>query len=454
MMKLTMPFLLDHIRLLYKSIPVIFNCNSDYCDVQTEGRTGDCDEQRQFPPRLLQHCPVASLLGCCLCCTQWGHRGGHLPPVQQQIRQVLLIQDFTNSFNTIHKLAFFQKERRIHLVVWNRRIGTLWGLVLCRTHHCRSQRTQNRLADARRPCADGRNFFLRPGSRPKATPGFYPARSKVHILQSSIDQTSHLNVPPNSADAEPLIEERQQSAVRSGEVHLPKMSMKAKCQLVPRMARFIVPLSLVYVFEYFINQGLVSLLLLKLLKELRGWCEDLVPVWAHLLPRDLAGSSQPVPLVPSGLPAGSLHIQVLRQPHPHQFHLALGRLPSISLFTKPCPADDMSLYNPFAAHQCDNLHDGGYLFVHSIRLDRFYSSSLVTFDSYIYSIESSWHSASIREGMVAGAAYVNTFYRVAHEVMRNIWDCFCFLSIPNLTLSFTESARRESLCYGNHEPGR
>ncbi len=39
--------------------------------------------------------------------------------------------------------------------------------------------------------------------------------------------------------------------------HLTPINMRSKCRMLPRMARFIVPLGLVYLFEYFINQGVV-----------------------------------------------------------------------------------------------------------------------------------------------------------------------------------------------------
>jgi hypothetical protein len=39
--------------------------------------------------------------------------------------------------------------------------------------------------------------------------------------------------------------------------HIAPISMKSKCRMLPRMARFIVPLGSVYLFEYFINQGVV-----------------------------------------------------------------------------------------------------------------------------------------------------------------------------------------------------
>ena len=39
--------------------------------------------------------------------------------------------------------------------------------------------------------------------------------------------------------------------------HIAPISMMSKCRMLPRMARFIVPLGSVYLFEYFINQGVV-----------------------------------------------------------------------------------------------------------------------------------------------------------------------------------------------------
>lgn len=48
--------------------------------------------------------------------------------------------------------------------------------------------------------------------------------------------------------------EESQSGVKE---HTPAISMRSKCRMLPRMARFIIPLGLVYLFEYFINQGVV-----------------------------------------------------------------------------------------------------------------------------------------------------------------------------------------------------
>lgn len=56
------------------------------------------------------------------------------------------------------------------------------------------------------------------------------------------------------SDAEPLMKESQDSF----KDHLTPINMKSKCRMLPKMARFIVPLALVYLFEYFINQGVVS----------------------------------------------------------------------------------------------------------------------------------------------------------------------------------------------------
>ena len=49
--------------------------------------------------------------------------------------------------------------------------------------------------------------------------------------------------------------------------HLTPISMRTRCRMLPRMARFIIPLSLVYLFEYFINQGVVSVQLLLVIKS-------------------------------------------------------------------------------------------------------------------------------------------------------------------------------------------
>lgn len=40
-------------------------------------------------------------------------------------------------------------------------------------------------------------------------------------------------------------------------IEAPKMTLKRKLALLPRLLKYMVPLALVYFFEYFINQGLV-----------------------------------------------------------------------------------------------------------------------------------------------------------------------------------------------------
>lgn len=59
------------------------------------------------------------------------------------------------------------------------------------------------------------------------------------------------------SDTDPLLEENRDEVTTRSRLP-PALSMRTKCQLFPRMARFIVPLALVYLFEYFINQGLVK----------------------------------------------------------------------------------------------------------------------------------------------------------------------------------------------------
>lgn len=48
----------------------------------------------------------------------------------------------------------------------------------------------------------------------------------------------------------------------------PKKSIKEKLKLLPGLIVFIVPLTLVYLFEYFINQGLVRIIGFKLILKI------------------------------------------------------------------------------------------------------------------------------------------------------------------------------------------
>ena len=41
-------------------------------------------------------------------------------------------------------------------------------------------------------------------------------------------------------------------------IEAPKMNIGQKLNLVPKLLKYMIPLGLVYLFEYFINQGLVS----------------------------------------------------------------------------------------------------------------------------------------------------------------------------------------------------
>lgn len=42
-------------------------------------------------------------------------------------------------------------------------------------------------------------------------------------------------------------------------IEAPKMTLKRKLALLPKLLKYMVPLALVYFFEYFINQGLVEI---------------------------------------------------------------------------------------------------------------------------------------------------------------------------------------------------
>lgn len=63
----------------------------------------------------------------------------------------------------------------------------------------------------------------------------------VHPPQSSIPITK------NGIDSQEQI------------IEIPRKSFKEKINLVPGLLKYMIPLGLVYLFEYFINQGLVML---------------------------------------------------------------------------------------------------------------------------------------------------------------------------------------------------
>lgn len=56
---------------------------------------------------------------------------------------------------------------------------------------------------------------------------------------------------------------RTQQQIMSEEVKAPLKAFAKKLKLVPGLLRFMVPLGLVYFFEYFINQGTVSAVYVK-----------------------------------------------------------------------------------------------------------------------------------------------------------------------------------------------
>lgn len=55
-------------------------------------------------------------------------------------------------------------------------------------------------------------------------------------------------------------------------IEAPKMTVGEKMRLVPGLMKYMIPLGLVYLFEYFINQGLVSFLLFSKIFAVTAVC--------------------------------------------------------------------------------------------------------------------------------------------------------------------------------------
>lgn len=58
-------------------------------------------------------------------------------------------------------------------------------------------------------------------------------------------------------DTIPALTKRQETGSREQIVDVPKKTLREKAAMVPGLFRFMIPIGLVYLFEYFINQGLV-----------------------------------------------------------------------------------------------------------------------------------------------------------------------------------------------------
>lgn len=155
------------------------------------------------------------------------------------------------------------------------------------------------------------------------------------------------------SDSDPLLAEESQEEVNRKPRSSPALSMRNKCQIFPKMARFIVPLALVYLAEYFINQGLFELIYFQ-------------GIWLDH------------------------HNQYRWFQVDYQLGVFLSRS-SVNLFR-------INSIWLLAAFQFINL------------------IVLTTEAIYLY-IPSVWivFGFIFWEGLLAGAAYVNTFYRIAHE---------------------------------------
>ncbi|XP_046464081.1 battenin-like isoform X1 [Daphnia pulex] len=155
----------------------------------------------------------------------------------------------------------------------------------------------------------------------------------------------------SDADTEPLMEENQPSF----KGHIAPISMRSKCRMLPRMARFIVPLGSVYLFEYFINQGVFELIYFENI-----WLDH--------------------------------HSQYRWLQVDYQLGVFLSRS-SVNLFRINA--------------------------VWFLAVLQFVNVILLTTEAVFLYIPSIWIVFTIVfwEGLLAGAAYVNTFYRVAFETI-------------------------------------
>lgn len=111
--------------------------------------------------------------------------------------------------------------------------------------------------------------------------------------------------------------------------HQPLHGIRNKLLYIPKLFKYILPLFFVYLFEYFINMGLVikeKLIYLYIrlyaILLLKHNISSIFPVWTNLLPRNLAEQRISIPLAASRLSNRCIHLPFVRQPVCYTQHLA------------------------------------------------------------------------------------------------------------------------------------
>ena len=157
-------------------------------------------------------------------------------------------------------------------------------------------------------------------------------------------------IPRNDSTVSTITTGTTDTAVEVGykDDEKPLTGLGSKLRYVPSLLKYIIPLSLVYLFEYFINQGLVSWSAAHLNRKSILTSPLCLSVWAYLLPEHLAGSSIPIPLAASGLSNRCLHLTFICEFGENQQNLVDG-----------CAA----------IHQRDILHVWSDLLFHAKHLD-------------------------------------------------------------------------------------
>lgn len=98
----------------------------------------------------------------------------------------------------------------------------------------------------------------------------------------------------------------------------PLIGVREKLRFVPQLLKYIIPLTMVYFLEYLINQGLVRQMIGDRYAFVMFKCCNFDPtVRARLLRERRHGQSDAVSLAAGRLPAGRLHLAIVRQHHHH-----------------------------------------------------------------------------------------------------------------------------------------
>lgn len=103
----------------------------------------------------------------------------------------------------------------------------------------------------------------------------------------------------------------------------PPLNIKQKLEYLPNMMKYVLPLFAVYVCEYFINQGLVSVFgLIAAFMAQKKIISFSFSVRVNLLSEHWHQSWRTVPMVASDIPNRSIRIAFVSQHLPHKFHMA------------------------------------------------------------------------------------------------------------------------------------